>query len=76
MLIGPGHEDWTDLIVALYMDHPVTLMRYETIERQRFIMVESGRNDVWFTEEAVQFYRHYGGDHAPDNCSHCNAPYC
>jgi hypothetical protein len=64
------------MIIGLYMDHPVGHMRYDTIERQRNLMVWGGPYDLWYTEEAIQFYIHFGGDHAPDNCSHCNAPYC
>jgi hypothetical protein len=74
MLIGPGHPDWTFLVVSLYLNHPLALLRYTTIERQSYILRESWGEEKWYTQEVVQYYRHLGGvfDHDPHFCVHCD----
>lgn len=75
MLIGPGHPDWTRLVVDFYYNHPLTLLKYTTMERLSCIRRRStctGRKKKWCTEEAVQLYNHHVcSDYSPGGCVHC-----
>jgi hypothetical protein len=73
MLIGPGHPDWQRLVVGLYVDHPLSLLSRTTIERQIYLVDQSGHE--WYSPELVQYYRHLSDDrdHDLEPCVWCNS---
>jgi hypothetical protein len=74
MLIGPGHPDWTPLVVDLYLRHPLANLGYTTVERYGFILAGSSKQHEWYTREIIQFHSHYGvsSRHDVEGCVYCD----
>jgi hypothetical protein len=75
MLIGPGHPDWTELVVGLYCQHPLSLMSEGGDERWYFITL---CRDTWYTQDILDYYYHYGSPwqhHDQEGCRICEAIY-
>ena len=57
MLIGPGHPDWTQLVLGLYLYHPLSQLGYTPVERQSFTILDTLSAD-WYSPELVQYHGH------------------
>ena len=73
MLIGPGHPDWTRLIIGQYEDHPLGLLNMSAMERMSHML--GPRLKKWYTPESTEYFDHHVDDHHSDipGCSYCQA---